>query len=62
MTTCVYEFTVRSRQIDKAEYVTKCSLTGYACFCPEDYLQCVRRAYALAYEARKQEAKFSPPI
>ena len=34
--------------------VPKCSLTGSGCFCEVEYLACLRRVFALDYEAKHQ--------
>ena len=36
------------------ELVPKCSLTGSGCFCEVEYLACLRRVFALDYEAKHQ--------
>lgn len=54
MRKCEYMVSLYSRikTPPQPQYEEVCGLTGHACVCPEDFGQCVRRTFALEYQAR----------
>jgi hypothetical protein len=50
---CPYLVILMNRELaEKPAFEQRCSLTGHACLCPEEHLQCTRRVYAHAYEQK----------
>jgi hypothetical protein len=51
------EFDVKSWTKPEQDLAQKCSLTGFTCVCPESYLTCTRRTFALDYQLKMQGRK-----